>query len=131
MQLVHFYFLIQTQINGHTAYLVNTQRNYIINVLTHVVTEEISEKAIHFVNKIIQLHGEQLEHISIPSQLQHEVILIRVNLKSVQVSKIKDCNWVGKDFLKNLILNCKGQEREIMLSQIGINRNENNSSPSC
>lgn len=126
MQLFHFYFLIQTQIEGRTAYLVNTERSYIMNVLTQIKSREVSEKAVHFINNIIPLQDEPLEYIFSASQIKPQLVVIHVNLGAARASKIKGCNWVGQDYFETLILNSKGYEREIILSQLNAGHTENN-----
>jgi hypothetical protein len=116
MNQVHFYFVMQTQINDYPAYLVNSQIGYIPNLLTQVSSEaEISQQAHYFLQKIVHLQGEKLECF------QQKVTgctyaLVRVNLSKARRPNFQGYDWVGREFILNLISQIEGAEKDLLLS---------------
>lgn len=106
MSQVHIYFLIQTFIQGQRAYLVNTNLDYIPNLLiTRTTKEEAYETAKKHTKLLVDSDDNNLFYFNTDtgsdSSIDH--VLLRVDVSHESKIQEKDFNWVNEQCLDNLV----------------------------
>jgi hypothetical protein len=118
MQQTHFYFLIQTQLENSTSYLVNNKVGYIPNLFTQIVSKYTTLKANKCINELVEVQGEKIKLIRSQDGVR-TYVLACVTLDSAKSPKLKDFDWVGKDFImEEIVPQMDGREKELLLAQL-------------
>jgi hypothetical protein len=119
MQQTHFYFLIKTQLQDSTSYLVNNKVGYIPNLFTQIASEYTTLKATKCINELVEIQREKIKLIHCQDGERTTYILACVTLDSARKPKLEGFDWVGKDFvLEEIVSEMEGREKELLLAQL-------------